>query len=432
VGRTFARDSFFVLVTKVVMMLAGLISAAIISRTLGKPGTALYATAFATINIIMSFTNFGVNRTLTVLYASKRYDNRTFFANILSMHLVSSLAAMAVVAAVYATGPAAQYGWNLLLPAVLCVPFLLWIDYGNGIFLAQEHIKGYNRSLLQRHLGFLGGLTTFLLLGFRDLSVTLGFLVGAISGASSPLLRFRKELWVKPEFDRIFQIDLLKMGMQYAFTMFVLSLSYRLGILILGALGTQEMVALFSNGISVVETLWQIPTSLGIVLLSKSAVSATEVEAVRRSCKVLRSVLPIVFLAAALMWLIAPVLVPLLFGEEFRGSVDATRLLLPGVIMGVIYKVLGADLAGRGLPLFAAWAYLLSVTVNVIANFALIPRYGYHGAAVASSISYTVGAIAFFLMYIRRHHVRWQDALIPRRSDYALLIKRLRREKVPA
>jgi O-antigen/teichoic acid export membrane protein len=108
-------------------------------------------------------------------------------------------------------------------------------------------------------------------------------------------------------------------------------------------------------------------------------------------------------------------------------SVDATRLLLPGIVMGSIYKVLGADLAARGKPLYAAWAYGVAVVLNVALNFYLIPRYGFRGAAVASSISYSVGSLLYLGIYVKNHNVRLADAVVPRASDFDPITRKLKK-----
>jgi O-antigen/teichoic acid export membrane protein len=123
--------------------------------------------------------------------------------------------------------------------------------------------------------------------------------------------------------------------------------------------------------------------------------------------------------------IIAPAVVWVFYGSRFMPSVDATRLLLPGIVMGSIYKVLGADLAARGKPLYAAWAYAVAVVLNVALNFYLIPRYGFRGAAVASSISYSVGSLLYLGIYVRNHNIRLVDAVVPRASDFAPITRKL-------
>ena len=72
-------------------------------------------------------------------------------------------------------------------------------------------------------------------------------------------------------------------------------------------------------------------------------------------------------------------------------------LLMPGIFVMFFFKVLNADLAGRGKPLFALATYILPLVINVLLNYYLIPLYNINGTASPSSASYIIGAIIFCL-----------------------------------
>ena len=83
-----------------------------------------------------------------------------------------------------------------------------------------------------------------------------------------------------------------------------------------------------------------------------------------------------------------------LYGDAFVPSVQPLRLLLIGVVAGTWYSVLGGYLVGRGRLRGLLAATLLGLALNVVLNFALVPAHGMEGAAVASTISYTVTGLA--------------------------------------
>jgi len=69
----------------------------------------------------------------------------------------------------------------------------------------------------------------------------------------------------------------------------------------------------------------------------------------------------------------------------------------------------------------------VSIVVNIVANFVLIPYMGISGAALASSISYSLVSVVVLWYYLRETRLPW-SVLVPRWSDlfaYAALSRKL-------
>jgi Na+-driven multidrug efflux pump len=60
--------------------------------------------------------------------------------------------------------------------------------------------------------------------------------------------------------------------------------------------------------------------------------------------------------------------------------------------------------------------------INVVLNFWWIPKFGALGSAWASSVSYSIGAIIFAVVYARMSHLTLADLFIPTLAD----LRRLR------
>ena len=95
-------------------------------------------------------------------------------------------------------------------------------------------------------------------------------------------------------------------------------------------------------------------------------------------------------------------LVPLLFGEEFRGAVLVTQILLSGMVFASARRVLADGLKGRGHPGAGTLAELAAWVWLAPALGALVPLWGVNGAAVALSSSYAVSLGA--LLFIAARH----------------------------
>lgn len=126
--------------------------------------------------------------------------------------------------------------------------------------------------------------------------------------------------------------------------------------------------------------------------------------------------LTLTLLMAAGMFAAADFLCATIFGPEFRDAATALRVLILGVFGIVALKQLGNALTGQGRPLLATVAIGMAFCLTVVLDILLIPPYGGLGAAVASSVSYTVGGVLIAVIFARALDIRIRE-LIPRPSD---------------
>jgi len=106
-----------------------------------------------------------------------------------------------------------------------------------------------------------------------------------------------------------------------------------------------------------------------------------------------------------LICILAPVVVPTLFGNGYRDAIIALWLLAPGTVFLALNRVLGDVLQGRGRPLIRSAGEGLGAIVTIALLFALIPRYGIRGAAIASSVTYAA-VFVFLILGLRRARLR--------------------------
>ena len=109
------------------------------------------------------------------------------------------------------------------------------------------------------------------------------------------------------------------------------------------------------------------------------------------SRRTLRRTLPYAGVAAAAMYLAAP-LVPLAFGASFRESSAALRWLCLLPVLRALHYGWGSAITGAASQWNRTATQFGAAGLNVALDFLLIPRWGWHGAAVASLL--TDGALA--------------------------------------
>jgi Na+-driven multidrug efflux pump len=76
---------------------------------------------------------------------------------------------------------------------------------------------------------------------------------------------------------------------------------------------------------------------------------------------------------------------------------------------------------GRGLPMTTSISAGLVAGSNLLLNLWCIPRYGIRGAAVVSTVSYTLGALYLLWAYRRLTGLSYARALLVQCSDVQLV-----------
>jgi len=99
-----------------------------------------------------------------------------------------------------------------------------------------------------------------------------------------------------------------------------------------------------------------------------------------------RSVVIITIPAAVMLFLMSEWLLSL-FGQEFIQGVFAMRLLCVAQLFNVSIGSVGVILNMCNYERLTAWGAGLSSLINILANFYLIPHWGYNGAAASATIS---------------------------------------------
>ena len=212
----------------------------------------------------------------------------------------------------------------------------------------------------------------------------------------------------------------LRYGLKAYFASLLGLLTLRLDALLIASLAVNGVQAagVYSVATSLAEFLLFIPTSIRLSLFPMVSGRNTA-EANLLTSAACRHTLLLTIILALILGTLGPLVIARLYGERFASALIPLLILLPGVMMLAQSVIFFGDLNGRGKPATASISTLLSLTVTVILDLILIPSYGIIGAALASSIAYTIQlviAVSFFIHYSK---LSWRRLFIFQRSDMA-------------
>jgi O-antigen/teichoic acid export membrane protein len=100
-------------------------------------------------------------------------------------------------------------------------------------------------------------------------------------------------------------------------------------------------------------------------------------------------------------------LLPWVYGAAFANATWLLLILLPGVFLIGLESVLVQHFNALGLPRIIPVFWVVTLMVNLILVFALVPRFGAFGAAIASTISYALifSLVAFYFQSSTRRSI---------------------------
>ncbi|MCD4680724.1 MAG: flippase [Bacteroidales bacterium] len=400
--RSFFDDILSVMSSNIFALILGLLTGIVISRVLGPEGRGLYTSVYVVPIIVISFVTFGIRRSAIFHIGRKLFDEEDIVSTIYSLLLITSSIGIIVSGIVYYFINNSDFTYPIIILSLLTIPVRLAVGYSRGIFLGKERFRYANQlKWMPVFLNLIFVAAFVWWAGFSVMGVILSIFVAYFIVAIYALVMINRSIHIRLAFIKLIAKSMLKLGAVYAIALLVMQLNYRIDILVLQRLSSFSEVGYYSLGVSIAERLWQIPFAMGIVIMSRSANVENEDELNSDVARMLRISFLIAIIAAIVLYIITPYLIPLLYGKRFIPSAEIVQMILPGILMFIIFRILNSRVAGMGKPQFAIYVFLPALVVNVFLNYIWIPKYGGIGAAMATNVSYILGTITFLIIFSR-------------------------------
>lgn len=417
-----AFDVATTFLTKIFFLSGSFIISILLARLLGPEGKGTVTALFIVPNILVSLADLGVRQASAFYIGQGKYKIQDVLSSSLFLWVITSVLSVIVVLIYYLSNQTVEYSSILIIIALIYIPVKILISYFNGILQGQQKINNMNIKFIVEFVTRL--LLVVIFVWIFDLSVVgaalATFLTNVIVLIYSGYI-INKTSTLKIRYIKGIPQDMFKKGIVFALALFILQLNYKVDIVFLENMVGSHDLGIYSVGVTIAELVWQLPSAIGIVLFARSANSKSDGESSNRSAKLLRLTwIPLIIVSIVLM-IGAPGFVEIIYGTEFIDAGNIIRLLIPGIVVMVLFKILYADLAGRGHPLFALKTFSFTLIINVVFNLILIPIYGIHGAAISSTISYIIGSILFSISYQRYTKLPYKSLFIINSEDIRMI-----------
>jgi len=175
-------------------------------------------------------------------------------------------------------------------------------------------------------------------------------------------------------------------------------LNLRLDFLLISVLTGPAVLGVYAVASKFAELVKIPPLALTYVLYPKYARDDQQTAAAKA-----RKLLPRAGLLAAgaivPVWFAATLLIPALYGSDFKGAITPAHIILVGLAPQGIAAVITAFLYGVGRPGLNSLGMAVGLAATVVLDLLLIPRFGAVGAASASAVAYASSTLALVWLF---------------------------------
>jgi O-antigen/teichoic acid export membrane protein len=394
-----------------------------LARALGPTGRGTIAFITVSALVLARVAGLGVGEATAVL-AAKRADRRAaLLANLVLFMFVSALIAAALACSILLSAegerPAGIGSAELaILGAATLVSAL--VEAGASFLLGCGRLRrlalitataSWIYPVLLAGIWLAGGLT-----------VARAALAWVVGESIRALLLLRSSLRgvgvARPS------LQLLRGAMSFGLRAWAGTLSrflnFRIDQILMGFLASEAALGIYAVAVNASEALLYLPAATATALLPVAARAG----AAERGDQIVRAFRSAAIVTAGAMVVaaaIGPLLLPLLFGDAFRPSVEPFLLLLPGAVGFAAIAVFSSGLMASSSPGLSSLGPVVSLVVGVALDLVLIPRFDANGAAAAASAAFLAGGVAALAAYRRRHPFGWRELVHPRRGDLDVL-----------
>jgi O-antigen/teichoic acid export membrane protein len=201
-------------------------------------------------------------------------------------------------------------------------------------------------------------------------------------------------------------------------------LSFRLAFYFLNYYTSILDVGVYSNAVSLVESVWIISRSISFVHHSRIINSRDKNYNSLITLDFIKLSGVLAFIAISVLIFIPSKFYEFVFGDEFGTIRSAILSLSPGILFFSLSFVVSSYLSGIGKHYINSISSFVGLIVIVFSSMYLVPHYGIIGAGLAASLSYLITTLIKIFSFCRIAQVNIYQ-MIPQIQDIRRLKKSL-------
>jgi O-antigen/teichoic acid export membrane protein len=409
--RRFSRDVAWTLGTRLLMIVNSVAAGIIVAHWLGAKGVGELAVINVAVTTIVQLGSFGLPSSNTYFIAQDRAHFRTATVNsFLFAALVGSV--LAVALSVVASVRPEWLGFvppNLVRIAAISIPFQLATLIGLNILLALGRLREFNLlDLVGQSVVLVNAVVTLIVFGLGlDALVKLNTITAVLVSLVVVVLLVgagRKLAQPGWRADAALLRRMIIYGLKFHISVLAGAIIFRADLLVVNHFRGAAEAGVYSVATQFGMLLMLLPSVIATLLFPRVT---AEQDAHGETTWLVTKYTALIMLVCCLAAVPVSFLLPLVYGAAFSEATMLLLVLLPGVYLIGLESVLVQHFSALGLPRTIPVYWLVTLVVNLVLVFGLVPQFGAYGAAVASTVSYALifGLVGFYFLATTRRSV---------------------------
>ncbi len=422
-------DGLYTFIFRMANMGAAAALGILTARLLGPHGRGIYALPVVAFSVATAAFP-GLTNATTYFLLRRNAGRNIVPASLKCMALFMAGAIPVIIAVAYGT-----HSLWAAVPAILALPAPAILGIVNGFQVGIDRVRAVTTLAVFNTLFQLAVMiAAFAVLGHQPFAAITSWVTATdlfALGALVWLLRASRSLPQGNVSVREFVGYALRVGAVSLISL----LNYRADVFIVAALGGPTLLGMYTLAVTAAEMLLAVTQVTASVSSPQIGGMASPLAAAQLTAKLVRNNVIIAAVTCALLWVLAPIAVGILYGRAFLPMIPAFRILLIGVFAMSLGSPMSTFFTIRlGKPQIPMTLAGISAVICVVVSYLLIVPLGLVGAAIGSTLGYVVGNTIAIVWFVRVGKVRPSVLLMPRWSDvtaYVLaggaLLRRLKR-----
>lgn len=407
----FSRDVAWTLGTRVLMIVNSVAAGIIVAHWLGAKGVGELAVINVAVTTIVQLGSFGLPSSNTYFIAQDRAHFRAATVNsFLFAAVIGSLLAEAL--SVVASFRPDWFGFvptNLIRIASVQIPFLLLTLIGLNILLALGKLREFNLlDLVSQSVVLINTLLILIVLGRGlDALVKMNTMTSVLVSIVVVVLLVaggKKLVDSRWRADAALLRRMITYGLKFHISVLAGAIIFRADLLVVNHFRGASEAGVYSVATQFGMLLMLLPSVIATLLFPRVT---AEQDAHGETTWLVTRHTALIMLVCCLATVPVSFLLPLVYGAAFSDATMLLLILLPGVYLIGLESVLVQHFNALGLPRAIPVYWLVTLVVNLVLVFALVPQFGAYGAAIASTVSYALifALVAFYFLATTRRAV---------------------------
>lgn len=424
-----SRSTFLTILSQVPSHLFGILAGVFITRILGVEGKGVYTLFYTNVSLLTTVFGLSVSNSIVFFTANKKINKAVLSAIILVILLftlvASTLFTLGWINSNYVDLFLSEYKISLSVIALFISTIL--ISQVNLVFTSyfqgKRNFKIANRVLILNSVySFLGfGIAymlkelQFIQIDFID--VVLIYLLILLINTFHWWFYYRKSNHFSFDFrhkwKENFKLFINFTGLNH-FSNIILFVNSKLAIWIIAYYLDEKKLGIYSLAIGLGQLVFYLSEPLKLVLESfLNDHKRQDADRIKLFARFSRIQFSVIIVICILGLLLAPYLIPLVYGIEFTPSISIFNIFIVSVLFSCQAGLVNSFFISNNMVKYNLIASIIGLIINVIATPLLIQWDGISGAAHAQNITYAIVylILLLFLNY-RTQKFDWNIFLI--------------------